>query len=1062
VLLLLAMPGAGRAQVRPSDGPPPIAAPEPAGAWEGAGPADVLVSSWTTEDGLPQNSINDLTTTPDGYLWLATFGGVARFDGLGFEVFDIARIPELGSNRWVSVAPADEGIFLGSESGEVVWFDGRDRVRRLSAEPQRPSSRGGLVPDGTGGLWHVSSRLLRHWDGTRWRSWGPDEGLVGELPALLVDRRGRPWIAQSNGASRLEGGRLRLVVPADQVGGRIWGLHQDAEGRIWLAGQTGLWLLGPDEVPRRVDLGPACEPPVSNVSSRGGTLWLVTRSGACRLRLDPDDPLRPQVTYAPARTMNARNWEAIHVDISGSAWVGSSGSGLRRFASGRARRWTTEKGLPPVRAVNHVTGDGAGGLWMGMGCAGLVHAGAAGVRILSAEESGIEGDCVRALLHEPDGDLWVGTYGGLSRIGRDGAVRTWIPERASGVPAVSALARDSVGRIWLAVDDRVGMIGPEDRIRWLDLSPGWLGGGAVSALHAGGDGAIWVGGGGTVSRIELRAGGGVDVDLLSERDGVPPGGVRALRLDARDRIWIGTYGGGLAVLGGSGPNGWLTTRDGLFDNAISAFLEDESGRLWILGNRGVAVVEPARLDSVLAGTRSRLDEVVFGPDDGIPEGNGGSPATFLDPEGRAWFATIDGLAGIDTRSFPEDRVPLPVRITEIVPEDRDVDRGDPWVIHGAQGDVTFRFVAPGLPAAGNTRFRYRLVGYDRHWIDAGSERLARYTSVDAGRYRFEVLARNRDGVWGTEPATLALRVEPYWWQRTWLRWLLAATAFGLGVLLLVRRLRAAERRNLRLLSAIRERDAAEERARRHQRELEHVARVATAGELATSIAHELNQPLMAIVSNAAASDQLLSNPDMGKEVVREALRDIVSESRRAADVIRSLRNFLQKRTSEHVPLRIESVIGDVLRMLQGELAGAGIELRVDLARDLPEVRGDDVQLQQVLVNLIMNAVEAMQEASARGARRLTIEAGEVEGGLEVRVRDSGPGLGGETARRLFDPFYTTKETGMGIGLAISRTLVEAHGGRIAASDLAERGAEFRIFLPAAAPAGDVGTAEPNA
>ncbi len=1014
-------------------------------AWDAAGPPEILVTTWGTAEGLPQNTVNGMATTPDGFLWIATFGGVARFDGLGFDVFDLGRDPGLGANRWVNVAAADGGVVLMAESGDLVWFDGGDRVRRIPA-PGSGIVRGGLVPDGSGGLWLASPRLLSHWDGSRWRSWGADEGLTS-VAALMVDRRGRPWISHWGGVSRLEDGVLRPVVEREQVGGLIRGQHEDAEGRVWLAGEAGLWLLGADDVPRRVEVGATCEPPFVNVASRGAAMWIVTRSGACRFRFGPDETLRPAVTYVEAAPLNERGWEALLVDAEGSAWVGSSGSGLRRFSSARVRRWTTEKGLARGRGVSHLAGDGAGGIWVGMGCSGLQHVGGDGVRTLDGERTGGVGSCVRSLLRERDRGLWVGMNLGLSRLGPDGSVTTWPPPPTAD-SSVRALARDSTGRIWAGLRGRVAVIGPDDSVTWLGPEQGLRGTGSVRSLLAGPDGAVWAGTDGAVFRIELGPDGSADVVELDGDDGVPPGEVRAMRIDDRGRLWVGTYGGGLAVMGGEGPGGRITTREGLFDNAISAIVEDESSRLWFLGNRGVSVVAPAMVDSVLAGFRPQIDAVSFGEDEGVPEGNGGSPAAFLDRRGRAWFATIDGFAGLDTRAFPEDRVPTVARVAGIESENRVVRAGDPWTVRGAEGSVSFLFSAPSLPAAGATRFRYRLVGYDDGWIDGGSERVARYTGLKGGRYRFEVLARNRDGVWGTEPASIAVRVIPFWWQRIWTRALLAAAVLGIGGALFARRIRTVEERNVRLERAIRERDEAEEKARRHQRELAHVARLATAGELATTLAHELNQPLMAIVSNAAASDQLLSNPDMGKDVVRDALRDIVSESRRASDVIRNLRRFLQRGATERVPLRVERVIDDVLGFLRGELRDSGVEVTTRVAPELPEVHGDPIQLQQVLVNLIMNAVEAMRTVDP-ARRRLEIEAVPAPGGLEVAVRDTGPGFDPDSASSLFEPFYTTKETGMGVGLAIVRTLVEAYGGKVRAAPRPEGGAEFRLFLPVA-------------
>lgn len=986
-----------------------------------------------------------MATTPDGSLWIVTFGGVARFDGLGFEVFDLGRYPALGSNRWVNVIAAQDGVILGSEGGDLVWFDGRDRVRPIPMEP-RGAMRGGLASDGAGGFWVASPRLLRHWDGSRWRSWGPGEGMTAEpVPALIVDRHGAPWISQWDGVHRLEEGVLRRVVGWQQVGGRIWGLHEDESGRIWLAGDRGLWILGPEDVPLPIELGEECAPPFANVASRGGTVWLATRSGMCRLRFDSGAPLRPRVTHVRASPLNQRSWEALHVDAEGNAWLGSSGSGLRRFASGRARRWTMDTGLR-ARGVNQLEVDGTGGLWVGMDCAGLMHLAGGGARTIGSEETGSVGDCVRSLMRGPDGELWVGLNRGLSRIRRDGSVTTWVPAGVEDSSA-TALARDASGRVWVSFPGRILVIGPGDSELWLGPDEGIPGQEVVRSLHAAPDGAVWAGTLGAVYGITLGPGGSARVDTLDGSAGVPPGHVRVIRTDQRGRLWLGSYGGGIAVLGGEGPNGRITTDRGLFDNAISAILEDEASRLWILGNRGVAVVAPEMVDSVLAGTRSRIDAVVFDGDDGVPEGNGGSPAAVLDGDGRAWFATIDGVVGFDTRAFPSDRVPVAARLSGVDSDNREIRPGEVWTVHGAGGDLRFAFSAPSLPAAGATRFRYRLVGYDDRWVDGGSERTARYTSLDGGRYRFEVVARNRDGVWGAEPASMVIRVVPFWWQRAGIRLLLVVAVLGFGGLLLLRRIRVVEERNLRLERMIRERDEAEERARVHQRELAHVSRVATAGELATSLAHELNQPLMAIVSNAAASEQLLSNPDLGKDVVRDALHDIMSESRRASEVIRSLRSFLAGRTVEYASVRFESVIEDVLGLLRGELREDGVQVRSAVASELPLVRGDAVQLQQVLVNLIMNAMEAMRGATPREARRLDVEARPVDGGLEAVVRDSGPGLDPEAAGKLFDPFYTTKETGMGIGLAISRTLVEAHGGWIEASGGPEGGAEFRVFLP---------------
>jgi signal transduction histidine kinase len=381
--------------------------------------------------------------------------------------------------------------------------------------------------------------------------------------------------------------------------------------------------------------------------------------------------------------------------------------------------------------------------------------------------------------------------------------------------------------------------------------------------------------------------------------------------------------------------------------------------------------------------------------------------------------------------------------------DEDWTGTGPIVVAGGAREVSFRYSSSSTATRGGTLYRYRLRGQDEHWIYSDVSGVARYPRVPPGRHAFALEARNEDGLWSSVPAVVEFQILPLWWDTIWFRWgagLLAAVLIGAGLL---RRIRKAESRNRQLMQAIQERDLAEERIHRQQRELEHVARVATAGELATSLAHELNQPLMAIVSNAAAGDLLLSNPDMGKESVREALEDIAADGKRASEVIKGLREFLKRGSVEFEQLYINQVVRDVLVLLGSEIRESGVDVRLDLDGDLPMVEGNRVQLQQVLVNLVMNALEAMCGQDQDTECRLGVRTRSVEDGVSISVHDTGPGLPPGRENQVFETFVTTKEDGMGVGLAISRTMVNSHGGNIRAGNHVDGGAEFVITLPSA-------------
>jgi C4-dicarboxylate-specific signal transduction histidine kinase len=243
--------------------------------------------------------------------------------------------------------------------------------------------------------------------------------------------------------------------------------------------------------------------------------------------------------------------------------------------------------------------------------------------------------------------------------------------------------------------------------------------------------------------------------------------------------------------------------------------------------------------------------------------------------------------------------------------------------------------------------------------------------------------------------------------------------------------------------------------RRGQSEVARATRLTTMGVLAASIAHEVNQPLSGVVTNGQAADRWLraDPPDVAE--ARAALSRIVRDGNRAAEIIRSIRNILDPVGEEPKPLSINKVIQQLVPLIENELAAQNIDLVLDLHPHLPKVTGDAVQLQQLVLNLVLNGIDAMRGQMAAD-RKMIVRALAGEGGVVVSVEDRGSGLPDIHHDRLFEPFYTTKAEGMGVGLAICRTVVESHGGRIWAESLSSGGARFAFALPAADAGGTLG------
>jgi PAS domain S-box-containing protein len=239
----------------------------------------------------------------------------------------------------------------------------------------------------------------------------------------------------------------------------------------------------------------------------------------------------------------------------------------------------------------------------------------------------------------------------------------------------------------------------------------------------------------------------------------------------------------------------------------------------------------------------------------------------------------------------------------------------------------------------------------------------------------------------------------------------------------------------------------ERRYREIQMELAHANRVATMGQLTASIAHEVKQPIAATVSNAQAALRWLAREPPELDEVRQALASIVKDGKRAGDVVGGIRDLIKKAPSREDRFDINAAIREVIELTRAEAVKTGVTVRMELANGLALIQGDRVQLQQVLLNLIINAIEAMSGAS-EGARELLVSTGKAEaGGVLIAVRDSGPGLAPTTLDRLFEPFYSTKSSGLGLGLSICRSIIEAHGGRLWTSTNVPRGAIFQFTVP---------------
>lgn len=737
--------------------------------------AQYQLDNWTTEQGLPQNSVREIVQTRDGYLWFTTFDGLVRFDGVRFTVYNRGNSPELPGNRFMSLYEDHAGdLWATLESGQVV----RRRAGRFEVYDERHG-----LPEGqllrfldAGGqrvavAWMLTEQVKperferirvgrARFEGDRFLSL-PVRELAVDPPIAVDDAwwyaMGPSMVDEFWFAAGLIGeihhfdaaGRLTRLRSGQGLPGSPEGLILTPDGALAITvvpPEGGLLLVNPQGVVlERLLSETTAAKPLGGIRDREGNYWFISnRDGLFRAR-------RQVVSALPAELPGARHSVyPLLTNDDGSVWIGSDGVGLLRWREGQleSHRPASREGMLSVLGnIMTIHRDRAGELWIN----GLWRY-RAGQYLPAPWQARLlaDGHAIAGAMTDADGVYWIGTAGGLYRA-EDGRIRHYT--EADG-----------------------------------------LAGNDVRALMFSRDGALWAGGSGGVSRIDV---GGIR--RWTAADGLVGSMVRALHEDPDGTLWIGTYDAGLFRLrGGQLVN--FDRADGLYDDGVFVILEDDAGQFRMCSNRGIHRVARAELEAHAAGRLARLNGAGLNQRDGMPssECNGGrQPSGGRTPDGRLWFPTMAGVAIVDPAQVQRSRKPPPIALEGMRIDGRPLGEAE-WldalapnapriVIRPDQRSFDITYTGLSFINSEALQFRYRLVGADPNWVEAGTRRTAYFSHLPPGDYVFEVLAATADGVWADTGPALRLRVEAQLWRRPvfWVAVLLLLAAI-VGVVLLLR------------------------------------------------------------------------------------------------------------------------------------------------------------------------------------------------------------------------------------------------------------------------------------
>ena len=717
---------------------------------------------WSQQQGLPQDTIRAITQTTDGFLWVGTDEGLARFDGYEFVAFGKAQggLPSNSVN--VLAGGPDGALWIGTPNGLTRYSHGRFQTfTQRDGLPGNPVTA--LFVDHSGTLWVVAAGNLSRFDGSRFTNFFPERDIpLRVVRSVWEDPRGVLYVAGTSSVVRLQNGKFRSIFEPSVLENDFPGaVLKDHQGSLWILGYRGLVRQSPDGGISRYGAREGLTDPFElrdMKEDRDGNLWVATNSGLARLEGSRFRILAEGTSQDGVR--------CLFEDRDGNLWVGAN-RGLLRLRDDVFTVFGKDEGLPSDEP-NAIYDDRDGSVWIGFLDAGL-RTFPAGDPFHARAVGPVKGR-IYSIRDTPTGALLVSSREGLT-IREHGKVRTFVPPDPQGRKRVFDAIQDSSAGIWLALPNGLGQLrGNDFRTVIPAANPSMLEGAFVT-LAEGSDSSLWAG---TIQGglWHITPAGN---RLYTIADGLGSNQIRSLYSDHDGTLWVGTFGGGLSVFQAGGFQRF-SERDGLLSDNISQ-IADDGGALWLSTTRGICRIAKKQLRDFATGKRAHLDPLNYGLADGLRSaqapadiGSGGGRQS----DGSLWFATARGIAVYRPgNSRPHGRS-LPIYIADFTADGQRFDASSRPRVPPGRGRVEIRYAAIDLSAPDRVHYFYKLDGLDSDWISAGSRRVATYNSLGHGHYRFHIRAE----VPGAPPREAAYDLEllPHYYETGWFRTLCAAFA----------------------------------------------------------------------------------------------------------------------------------------------------------------------------------------------------------------------------------------------------------------------------------------------
>jgi PAS domain S-box-containing protein len=713
-----------------------------------------LIRHWGDGSGLPQNSVNSIIQTHDGYIWLATYGGLARFDGLKFTVFDAGNTPQLKSNRFIKLKEDRKGqlwIFPEAEAGVIRYFAGHfsyiDTIQGL------PSNRvNDVLLHQDGSIWLATEKGIGHIKSDQINIYTTAHGLDSiNVLSLYEDSSGQVWIGTTLGLNRWNGRTIESLTGKNSIPPmRVIYIGENEDNEICFASSGDLFRMHGIEIEKVFSINMEYTRHIYH--DKDGGYWFSSPDGL--VHMNQDRELR---IFNTESGLSGNHTRCVWIDREENIWVGMEGAGLNQLTRRRIDSFLSRKGMP-TSSVVPICSDGRKGIWIGSNGEGLFHLIDGTVTNYKVKD-GLS-DAVWSLLLDKNKNLWVGSWGdGLFRLDQDNRIQHQLKDELCS-EVVCALYQDRAGNIWIGTEKGLNCY-QNGKLKAYRTQDGLVNDNVKFITQDSND-SLWIGTTGGISHFN----NGTFFNYTTA-SGLSNNYIRSIYEDNEGILWIGTYGGGLNRLK-NGEFFYFNTKNGLYDNVVSCIIEDNQNNLWMTCNHGIYRVDRQALNDFAEGRKSSYFCYHYGKEEGMPSSEcngGGQPSGWKTEDGNLWFPTIKGVVKVD----PAKRNPIPPTtiVEKVLLDGKALETSKDIVLPPGRKRLEFHYTGISFTASMKVRFQFYLEGFDSKWSQAQTARIASYTNVPHGKYTFRVRAANNEGIWSEKEAMLGFEVKPFFYQTYW-------------------------------------------------------------------------------------------------------------------------------------------------------------------------------------------------------------------------------------------------------------------------------------------------------